>query len=469
MTRSTKEHTMTTSRAAGIPGSAATRDSRAENTIRGSFRQRLGGSRLARSVTASFAVGAVAVAMLAGAAPAYASDLNPDHDCFSVDDDGISTVAANPAGPGYWNLEEAAHPGGGTLWSVDGAPIFRGGGSGGILRATPDGKGLYLVDVDGSIKSYGDAVQFGSVDANSKYSYDECGDVDDNRIAGIALTPSGKGMVALDEEGHVWAIGDAKSYGEEVLSGVDQYSAISMTPDGKGYTLLAKNGSVYTFGDAGFYGHTGVTGDATALVTTADGKGYWIMNSSRSDVGLRRCSRRRRSAGDIRCGQPLRRRRPSRRRHRHHRDHRGRRRRAGGLDPDGDRRGGDRSLRNAEDVQAGRPFSRRIPDRELRHRRRAAARLAQRARSGRKRDLHAQRDTDRRDGLVHLRGAGRRRRVEARDGHDHGPAEHRSVHLRQLPLALNHATRGAAEPKPEPPPRQREFVRLAWRMLEAND
>jgi hypothetical protein len=271
---------MTTSRAAGIPESAATNDSRAEDKIRGSFRQRLGGSRLARSVTASFAVGAVAVAVLAGAAPAYASDLNPDHTCWAVGGDGISTVAANPAGLGYWNVEEADQPGGGNLWSVDGAPIFKGDAYGGILRATPDGKGLYLVDVDGSIKSYGDAVQFGSIDAHSAYSPDGCGDVDDNRIAGIALTPSGQGMVALDEEGHVWAIGDAKYYGEEVLSGDTRYSAISMTPDGKGYTLLAKDGSVYTFGDAAFYGHTGVTGDATALVTTADGRGYWIMNST---------------------------------------------------------------------------------------------------------------------------------------------------------------------------------------------
>lgn len=249
-------------------------------TICGSVRHRLRGGRLARSMTASLVVGAVAAGVLAGAAPAYASDLNPVHDCWTIGDDGISTVAANPVGPGYWSMEEADHPGGGTLLSVNGAPIFKGSASGGILRATPDGKGLYLVDVDGTITSYGDASHFGTLSAHSKYSYDGCGDIDDNRIAGISLTPSGQGMVALDEEGHVWAIGDAHYYGDETLTGDDRYSAIAMTPDGKGYTLLAKDGSVYTFGDAGFYGHTGVTGDATALVTTADGKGYWIMNSA---------------------------------------------------------------------------------------------------------------------------------------------------------------------------------------------
>ena len=166
-------------------------------------------------MTADVAVGAVAVAVLAGAAPAYASDLNTNHTCWAVGGDGVSKVDANPAGPGYWNLAEAVRSGRGKA-VVGGRRAHL---PGQLLRRHPQGHPRWQGPLPGrcgrSITSYGDAVQFGSIDAHSAYSYDGCGDVDDNRIAGISLTPSRPGMVALDEEGHVWAIGDAHYYGEE--------------------------------------------------------------------------------------------------------------------------------------------------------------------------------------------------------------------------------------------------------------
>ncbi len=231
-------------------------------------------------------VGAVGLsATLAVAVPAggaFASVPHTDPVCSS----GVpydTSITANPTGDGYWNFTDAAAgKGDGVTQAGDGAPSLGTlKSSDGLLRATPDGKGYYLVDQVGDIESAGDAVAFGSVAAHSHYSFMGCGDVTINPIAGAAVTPSGKGLWTVDAQGQVWPVGDATYYGEqgELSNTSDAAVAIQATPDGKGYTILDNDGSIYTYGDATSYGYTGFTGTASGLATTADGKGYWIMNT----------------------------------------------------------------------------------------------------------------------------------------------------------------------------------------------
>jgi hypothetical protein len=74
-------------------------------------------------------------------------------------------------------------------------------------------------------------------------------------IVGVAATPSGQGLLALDRHGKVWTAGDAVSYGDAQRQGIP--TGIAMTPSGKGYYIVESSGGVHSFGDAVFYGSTG--------------------------------------------------------------------------------------------------------------------------------------------------------------------------------------------------------------------
>jgi len=68
----------------------------------------------------------------------------------------------------------------------------------------------------------------------------------------MARTYDGHGAWLVNSEGHVYDLGDARSYGSLSSAKAAQAPITSMaaTPDGRGYWLLAANGQVYGFGDA---------------------------------------------------------------------------------------------------------------------------------------------------------------------------------------------------------------------------
>ena len=73
---------------------------------------------------------------------------------------------------------------------------------------------------------------------------------------GMARTYDGHGAWLVNSEGHVYELGDARSYGSLSSAKAAQAPITSMasTPDGHGYWLLAASGQVYGFGDAHLQG-----------------------------------------------------------------------------------------------------------------------------------------------------------------------------------------------------------------------
>ena len=98
---------------------------------------------------------------------------------------------------------------------------------------------------------------------------------------GIASTPDGKGYWLVESNGAVYPFGDAVNYGSAAeLSLNAPMSHIVATPDGKGYWLVAADGGTFAYGDAGFYGSTGglvLNKPVVDIAPTRDGKGYWLV------------------------------------------------------------------------------------------------------------------------------------------------------------------------------------------------
>lgn len=70
-------------------------------------------------------------------------------------------------------------------------------------------------------------------------------------VVGLALTPDGNGYWLAESDGSVLTFGDAGNYGS--LAGValnKPVVGIARTPDGRGYWLVAGDGGVFPFGDA---------------------------------------------------------------------------------------------------------------------------------------------------------------------------------------------------------------------------
>jgi hypothetical protein len=86
----------------------------------------------------------------------------------------------------------------------------------------------------------------------------------------------------VTKTGHVYAFGDAPSFGSPGSQSVPVTSAVR-TPDGKGYWILFANGDVARFGDAGDFGgpagQFGGLNPAAAIFTTSDGAGYWVASA----------------------------------------------------------------------------------------------------------------------------------------------------------------------------------------------
>ncbi len=168
------------------------------------------------------------------------------------------------------------------MTAIDGAPDF---GSVPDLRlyapivgmaATPDGKGYWLVAMDGAVFSFGDAVYYGSM----------VGQHLAQPVVGMAATPDGRGYWLVAADGGVFSFGDATFYGsmgERPLA--EPVVGMAATPDGRGYWLVAADGGVFSFGDAAFYGSLGdkhLQATVAGMAATPTGTGYWLLESNGS-------------------------------------------------------------------------------------------------------------------------------------------------------------------------------------------
>lgn len=202
----------------------------------------------------------------------------PDGTCWSM--------AATPDGGGYWILNASS----GQIWDYGTAPDegspaatfdsvprefvpnFIG------IASTPDGRGYWVLAVGlsgmGSVLPFGDARFYGDETTGSGPA--------GHAGTPVALVPtrSGSGYWIVDSDGGVFSFGDAVFRGS--LGGTSLDSPVvgaARTNDGGGYWLVAGDGGVFSFGDAGFSGSiSGIRLAAPVVGMAADpgGAGYWL-------------------------------------------------------------------------------------------------------------------------------------------------------------------------------------------------
>jgi capsule synthesis protein PGA_cap len=186
---------------------------------------------------------------------------------------GSSAVgfATTPDGRGYWVAERD-----GTVEAAGDAVAY---GSAAVVRpvvgmaATPDGHGYWLVASDGGVFSFGDARFFGSTGGMRLVQ----------PVVGMAATPDGGGYWLVASDGGIFSFGDAKFFGSTGAMALNRpIVGMAATPDGGGYWLVASDGGIFSFGDARFFGSTGALRLVSPVVGMAgvpDGGGYWVVAS----------------------------------------------------------------------------------------------------------------------------------------------------------------------------------------------
>ena len=156
--------------------------------------------------------------------------------------------------------------------------------------------GFFTLGSNGKVYDYGNAMT-------------GIGDASNLRLAAptisMAVTPDGKGYWLLGQDGGIFAYGDATFQGSSGQINPSQPAGgsnsfiparplvgIVSTADGKGYWMVGEDGGVFAFGDATFVGSSGQisptkpAGGSNSFVPnasivnitpTADGKGYWMV------------------------------------------------------------------------------------------------------------------------------------------------------------------------------------------------
>jgi hypothetical protein len=172
--------------------------------------------------------------------------------------EGPTAIASTPSGKGGWILygnSGTVAPFGDAEWFGDGSGLahcctywppfgsyityFSG------IASTPDGRGYWLVGIDGGVFAYGDAAFYGSMGDHRP----------DAPVSGIARTKDGHGYWLVAWDGGVFSFGDAKfsgSMGGKSLNGL--MIGIAPDPYGNGYWTAAQDGGVFAFGGAPFLG-----------------------------------------------------------------------------------------------------------------------------------------------------------------------------------------------------------------------
>jgi len=140
------------------------------------------------------------------------------------------------------------------------------------IAGTISGEGYWLLDADGTVYTFGDAVNFGhvtNVPANA---------------ATMTIVPTfdDGGYWIVGSNGQVFTFGDAKFFGDMQTKGVPVTNIVGMAVTGNdaGYVLMGPDGSAYVFGNAMNHGSlrkktmAGV-GDSIDPVTN----GYWLAEA----------------------------------------------------------------------------------------------------------------------------------------------------------------------------------------------
>ena len=151
-----------------------------------------------------------------------------------------------------------------------------------FLAPTPSGHGYWMADSTGDVFSFGDAQFHGSLpglfNSLAKTSAHDVvtGHQASIPVTGFAATGDGGGYWMAATDGSIYTFGDAANYGSLPSLGLTpppvtvigysppstvglsiplaNVSTLLRTPDGRGYWMTSLNGGVFSFGDAQFHG-----------------------------------------------------------------------------------------------------------------------------------------------------------------------------------------------------------------------
>jgi len=155
------------------------------------------------------------------------------------------------------------------------------------MATTPDGGGYWILNAStGVITAFGDATLHGDpAETRAGTSRAQL-----PTFIGITVTPDGNGYwvleLGLSGLGSVEGFGDAAVYGDEVMAAAGGAGHVGMpvalvsTADGAGYWIVDSDGGVFTFGDAAFRGSMGgvrLVAPVVGMAATPGGGGYWLV------------------------------------------------------------------------------------------------------------------------------------------------------------------------------------------------
>jgi RHS repeat-associated protein len=125
--------------------------------------------------------------------------------------------------------------------------------------------GYYLYSGHGNVYNSTNATWYGS---NTSVS----------NIAGMAVTPTGKGYWLVGSDGKRYPHGDAENVGTVSTSYAHPIIGMVANPTG-GYYLYTAHGNVYNSADATWYGSSTSVSNIAGMDVTPTGKGYWLVGS----------------------------------------------------------------------------------------------------------------------------------------------------------------------------------------------
>jgi hypothetical protein len=130
------------------------------------------------------------------------------------------------------------------------------------LVLTPARKGYYILDDEAGLHTFGDAVDYGIPELGSR-----------ENVVALEVASSFLGMYFLTDEGKILAVGDAPFYGELVM---DDAVDMELTNSGKGYIVLYETGELAFFGDATNYG-SAISSMVNAVDLEVIQGGYYVL------------------------------------------------------------------------------------------------------------------------------------------------------------------------------------------------
>jgi hypothetical protein len=167
----------------------------------------------------------------------------------------------------------------GSPWS-DGIGETGGTGPAGnrwqLIAPTPTDEGYWCVAVDGRIRAYGDATDYGATIPGFVYTTS-------TYIAGGSSLKESQGLLVASTDGTVYDFGDATHYGNWTAGGSEYLVTVMPTIAGDGYWLMKQGGAIQAKGAAVHYGQASPTTLESPslaydqLMPTPSDEGYYIL------------------------------------------------------------------------------------------------------------------------------------------------------------------------------------------------